>query len=271
MSPMGAGNDGVLDGIGSDDWATFRPRLDCWNTGLGGAATPPILGQGTGAKSAGRFLYLPKQRLCKYRFNLQFGGTGFAPGGGGQNSLNGSYLVELPIPAMVIGGPDGADNQLGDGFILQGVTGVGQYPGIPCQFTNSDVPGATYGGSRGKWAQMFVQYATASGTVSIGAAATSQAVAFTVPLNVAPLAGEIVLMPTNLPTTPTPFAITAVSAAGFTVSCKSVPGTAWNFSWVLTSYRTTLVNAQSPFAGAVALGGTAGDSIRGLLEYETAY
>ena len=250
-------------------WRSFAPQLDCWNNYFGfGAGTPPVLGAGSVQK--GRYLYLPDLHLCHYEFDIRFGSSGNAAGGGTQNALAGNYLVELPVPCRDFDSPQliaqAGDRPLGSGLILRGVGGVPQYPQVPCIFTNADIPAAANGGPANRWAQMFVPYAVDSGTSSIGAAATSQAVSFAYTLNTAPSAAEIVVVFTNEPTTPTVPTITAVSTTGFTVSSKSAPGTAFNFSWVLTAYKSTLVNAQAPFN----LGAVAGDAIRGSLTYETA-
>ena len=101
------------------------------------------------------------------------------------------------------------------------------------------------------------------------AGATTAAVAFPFTLNTVPSAAEIVLNFTNAPTVTTgkvPF-ISPVSTTGFTVNVETTPTVAaLTFSWVLTAYKTTLVNAQSPFN----VGATPGDAIRGSMTYETA-
>ena len=334
-------------------WKDFAPRLDCWNNNFGGVGTPPVLG-GAGSLQNGRYLYLPDQKLCHYSFDVRFG-PGCSAGGGTQNILAGNYLLELPVPAKnfdsqpgLAGSPPG-DRSLGMGLVFQGngVSGSSPlFPQIPVLFTNADCPPVASGGSRDKWAQMFVSYSTASGgvwstfqgtagplsglgtftlpgtpaslgigtsgtgtimcsdgihtitwtgtsgstlttctysgssaaIVAVGAqfqanvgtftSGTTLAVTFPFTLNTAPQAGEIVLQWTSnyTATTKGPYFVSGVSTTGFTINVTAAPTTPATFQWVLTSYKSTLVNAQTPFN----LGANIGDCIRGSMTYETA-
>lgn len=253
---------------------SFQPRIDC-APGAGNA--PPVLG--VGGNSHGRYLYLPDQKLCIYRFGFLFSPTGNGNAAGQHTSGFCTYLVELPIPAAFVnsdalaGAPPGqsgfGDEPLGVGWVTQGTTNFGPIaPHVMGSWYVADTPGLKYGLTRQSWASMFVNNAFQYGTGTL--TTTSIPVIFPFAFQLTPAIADISVAFTSS-TKGALFSgqpwLTGVTPTGFTLHTDVAPTTPATFAWTVNSGVAGInLSDAMPFN----VGANGYDAISGQLTYETA-